>query len=101
MNNDPAYKLGYVTGQFLVIAFLIGSIALCGSSLRRRRANFKCIVSLMLVLGGFLLVGVTFVFKPSAPAPMFMLALGFGVIISMIAGAVLAIIGLAEYRHRR
>ena len=99
--TDPT-SVGYFIGRILAVLIFLLPIALCGMTLRRRRADVSCLLSLMLTLAPFPIFAAT----NFLPADMrlnryIMGSIGLVVIGLWMASFVMAIIGLAGFKSRR
>ena len=103
VNN--AYDSGRIAGQIFVWAALLGGALKCWSISRRPATNAKCAHSLMIVLLACMVAGCFgTLLKEFGPSPAVAFAggiLGLGMIAGLVAGIVLAILGLVEYSKKR
>ena len=96
MDNNVAYKIGQVIGLGISLVPAI----LCGWSLRHRRANKKCLFSLLLLMVILPVAGVFGVLSKTMHLPGYAQALlGLFMLVLVIASILLAILGLAEFRQ--
>lgn len=97
---DP-YSVGYQTGQWLFPAIMLGLMVKCLAIARRPYANKKCVLSLALVLFGWLAASAATIIERGAPSLGFLRGVGALILFgALIAGIVLAIIGLVEVRDK-
>src|SRR5215831_2867654 len=99
-SQSDAYTAGRVAGQLTVLIGVALGIVKCISISRRPTTNFKCVFSLGLVFGAWLLFGLIGVIQRANLVPLVgllsLLAMG-----SVLAAFILAIVGLAEYAERK
>lgn len=97
-DHSFAETLGNNVGQALVAAGLLAGVGKCWVISHRPTTNTKCALALMFVLASFSLASCGTIFIQWRAANV---AFRAGMAVALLAGMVLAIIGLVEYSHRR
>ncbi|HEY2952544.1 MAG TPA: hypothetical protein VGK40_08180, partial [Verrucomicrobiae bacterium] len=102
--NDTAYVMGRILGLVVMGGLILFGLGKCFVLLRRPTANAKCLISLMLVLAGFLIPMVASVVIPRQADSVTLHGV-YGVIGLLLFGLfvtaiILAVIGLVEYYRK-
>jgi len=91
MQHDAAYQTGFFIGQLMMTI-------IPAFDLQRPGANRNCLIALMLVLGGYFIVFLAVIISKGSPVQKMITGAGALLYIGLLlAGIVLAIVGLAEH----
>jgi transglutaminase-like putative cysteine protease/tetratricopeptide (TPR) repeat protein len=102
MQHDAAYNAGYYIGQLIAAILPMVFILIAALDLKRHGSNRNCLIALILVLGGYFIVMVgSIVTRDSPIQKTAMMVLMMFYVCILLAGIVLACVGLSEYRERR